>query len=396
MNIGIIGAGVSGVYLALLLKKRDENLKVTLIDVFDKPDKKLLITGNGRANIGNKVLKENSYNNETVTKIVKDYPIGEQIKFLNSIGVEVSTIGDLYYPYSFSANQLQNYLAMFLKEKGVKCFLNYDVKEYEVRNDKEIIVRTPKKDFIFDKLVIASGGMVPISEKVKSTNLVTILKKHGYNFTELKPGLTPIRTFDNTKPIENLRVKCLMRVLVGEKERYSEEGEVLFKKDGLSGICIFNASSIIKRNNLQNVRISLDLMPHLNDEQLLEKLEKYNQLAKFSCLDGIFDEKLAEYIRKKADCKNLYKFTKPELRKIAKTIKNLKFVYNDNYEFSNAQVTIGGLDFNEVNIKNLESVKEKNVYFVGEILDADGLCGGYNIMFAHASAYRVYKDLMIG
>ena len=100
---------------------------------------------------------------------------------------------------------------------------------------------------------------------------------------------------------------------------------------------------------------------------------------------------MSEYIRKEAGIKNLSSFTTSEIKKIAQKLKNFEFTYKETYNFENSQVTVGGVDLNQIN-ENFESKKEKNIYLIGEILDADGLCGGYNIMWAIASANQLAKN----
>ena len=133
-------------------------------------------------------------------------------------------------------------------------------------------------------------------------------------------------------------------------------------------------------------------MPDLSYEELVNKLAKLNSFSKNSVLLGIFTKPICEYIRKVSGVKNLNAYTNTEIKKLAVAIKNLNFTYLDTYAFRESQASIGGVEFNNLN-KNLESKTESNVYFAGEILDADGLCGGYNINFAIASAYRIYNSI---
>ena len=394
MELGIIGAGISGIFLALMLKKNNIENKVTLIDVNDKIGKKFLVTGNGRCNLGNKTINNDSYNSLITKKIVNSFPMEDQIAFYNSIGVELNEINDLYYPFSFSAKTLLEYFIKYLKERKIKVCCDLDVNEYSLMNNGKIMVRTSKRDFMFDKVIFATGGLSSIPYSSKRNNMFSLMKKHGYKVSDLKPGLTPIVVNEQVKQLENLRVKGNVKLFNGNKIKYSEIGEVLFKKDGLSGICIFNISSLITRNNYNDASVAIDLMPNISETELVDKLHIYNEINKTtSCLEGIFDEKLAEYIWKVSGVNNLRKFTKLEIKKLAKTIKNLKFTFKNSYDFTYSQVTIGGIEYENLN-ENLESKLEKNIYFIGEILNSDGLCGGYNIMFSFASAYKVYESFV--
>ena len=405
MKIGIVGAGISGITLAVMLKKHNPEIDVTLIDINDSLAKKYAKTGNGRCNLGNRNVNRYSYNNDETRNIVSLFPIEDQIAFYNSIGIEVYEKSGLYYPYSMSANALAEYLVNYLLERKIKKVLECNVNEYSILKNEGILLRGSRRDTIYDKVIFATGGNSSIPPStLKRADIYGLFKKHGYDVIEdVKPGLVPIITNEPTKKVEDIRVKCKVTVLNPnsrtEKIKYEEEGEVIFKKDGISGICVMNASSIIQREALKgvdtsNYTISLDLMPHISEEELVLKLERYNTMSLRNCLYGIFQKKIADYIVDRAQTYNIYKFTKTEIKKIAKVIKNLQFTIKKFYGFENSQVSIGGVEYSNLNINNLESKREPNIYVIGELLNADGLCGGYNIMFAVASAYKVYLDII--
>ena len=144
---------------------------------------------------------------------------------------------------------------------------------------------------------------------------------------------------------------------------YQEEGEILFKDDGLSGIVMLNISSMINRlKDKNNIKIVLDLAntnKKINKDQYIEYVSP----------------KIADYLL----ANNL-------------DIQNLTFTFKDFYDYQIAEVSHGGLSLSEIN-DSLESKKEKGLYFTGEVLDIDGMCGGYNLMFAFASAEKVKKAI---
>ena len=391
MRILVIGSGCSAIYLGALLKKNNPEIDLSFVDINKEPGKKFLVTGNGRCNLGNLKISEKSYNNLNTLKIVKSFDYKKIITFLNDIGIETSSINDLVYPYSFSAKSYRDLLVNYLKEKNCKFYLENDICDYFI-NEEGVKVKINNKFFNFDKLVIATGGNSSIH--TKQYQFIDVLKKHNYDVKDFKPGLTPVVVEENVKLLENLRVKCKVSLFIDNNLEYEENGEVLFKKDGLSGISIFSCSSIIARKDkFKKATISLNLVPNLSSDELLTKLSNYNAINKNSCIDGFFDKKLSEYIRKISGAKNLYKFNKNELQKIAFNMRNLSFSYVNPYSFKESQVSIGGVKYSNLT-ENLQSKIEKNVYFIGEIIDADGLCGGYNLMFAFASAYVVSKAII--
>ena len=392
MKVGILGQGFSGIFLALFLKENNPKIDVTIIDKEDTPGRKVLATGNGRCNITNTSLVKEAYNCEDALNVVNDFNSEDIIKFLNSLGIFTRTYNNLVYPYSNSAKTFLDFLIARCKERKVKFVNRERLVDYTLENGK-IRVKTQNKIFIFDKFVFACGNAAA-PQLGGSDQIFTLLEKKGYKISALRVGLAPIQTEEKPTTIQNERVKATVSLYIDKALVYQENGEVLFKKDGLSGIAIFNCASMIARSKrFKKCTISLDLMPEYDCDKLVELLTKLNGMSKSSVLSGIFTKHVAEYIRKASGIKNLFDYTPTEIKKLAVTIKNLVFTYKATYDFKDAQVSVGGVEFSNVDF-DLESKKESGIYFAGEILNADGLCGGYNITFAIASAHKVADALL--
>lgn len=392
MKIGIIGQGASGTVLALMLKQIDKNIDVVMFDHNPESNKKLKATGNGRCNLGNLQVNKNTFNSDFARSLINDFNINRQNEFFDDLGLLTRTIDNYVYPYSYDSNQVVYYISKLLKEYKIKLVNGGEFEEYEA-DEKEVKVIYAKKIYKFDRLVIATGGMSTPSLG-SDGSVFKILKAHNYEITDLRPGLTPVVVKENVRGIENERVKGKVSLFINNKLMYEELGEVLFKKNGLSGICIFNASSIIARNKTSGkIKIKIDLFPETSEERLNLIFTKYTGLAGFSFLEGIFKIKIADYIRKNSGAKNLYKFDTRDIKNIVKYCKNMEFSYESSYDFASSQVTVGGVSLNNINEKMCSNL-EKNVYFSGEILDIDGLCGGYNLMLAFASAHRVASSIL--
>ena len=392
MKVGILGQGFSGIFLALFLKENNPKIDVTIIDKEETPGRKVLATGNGRCNITNTSLVKEAYNCEDALNVVNDFNSEDIIKFLNSLGIFTRTYNNLVYPYSNSAKTFLDFLIARCKERKVKFVNRERLVDYTLENGK-IRVKTQNKIFIYDKFVFACGNAAA-PQLGGSDQIFTLLEKKGYKVSALRVGLAPIQTEEKPTTIQNERVKATVSLYIDKALVYQENGEVLFKKDGLSGIAIFNCASMIARSKrFKKCTISLDLMPEYDCDKLVELLTKLNGMSKSSVLSGIFTKHVAEYIRKASGIKNLFDYTPTEIKKLAVTIKNLVFTYKATYDYKDAQVSVGGVEFSNVDF-DLESKKESGIYFAGEILNADGLCGGYNITFAIASAHKVADALL--
>ena len=190
-----------------------------------------------------------------------------------------------------------------------------------------------------------------------------MMRQHGYKVETLSPSLCPIKVKENTKKVSGQRVKCHVSLLDNNKPFYEEDGEVLFKDDGLSGIVILNMSTKINSlNDKSKVKIVLDLASGQNN-------------IKESDYEQYVHPKVAVYLKDNH-----------------LDIHRLSFSFKAFYDYNIAEVSHGGISINEVS-DSLESKKEESLYFAGEILDVDGMCGGYNLMFAFASAETVAKSI---
>ena len=393
MNILIVGSGCSAVYLASLISFYKKEIRVDILSNDDVIGKKILVTGNGRCNLGNLGnIGINEYNNEITKDIVSSFSIENIISFLSNIGIHVTTINNLVYPYSLSSKNYRELLSAFvLNNKNVKVLKDLKFVDYISKNN-EVEVQLNNNIKTYDKIVFATGGIS--GNNKNSAEIIGILKKHNYVITPFRPGLASIKTKEKTALVNGKRVKCDISLLKNNKLIYKEHGEVLFKKDGLSGISIFNCSSLINRSNeIADFVISLDLFPDYDLTNLINLLTKFNKSNTNSLLHSFFDKELSLFILKMIQMNKVSKYNEKEIKSLAFSLKNLKFHYESTYDFKDSQVSIGGISYSNLNITSLESLLEKNIYFIGEILDSDGLCGGYNLMFAFASAFKVLNSL---
>ena len=360
MRIGIIGGGASGTFLAIRIKELNPSFDVTIIERNDKLMKKVAVTGNGRCNYANLGSLENKYNNKFANQIINNLKPSEIVGVFERYGIHPTKIDNLVFPISLSAQTVVLMLNKRLEELGIKICLNEKVVDYQISNNG-CFLKTDKQTHVFDRIVFSCGGKA-YPQLGTDGSLFDVLRQHDYQIETLSPSLSPIKVKENTKKVSGQRVKCLVSLLYKDKLYYSEEGEVLFKDDGLSGIVILNMSQ--KINELADkkaVKIVLDLAPNSK--------VKPNQYLEF------VHPKVAAYLSEN----NL-------------NINALTFTFKNFYDFNIAEVSHGGVSLNDVT-SELQSKKENNVFFTGEILDIDGMCGGYNLMFAFASAETVAKAI---
>ena len=366
MKIGVVGAGVSGIIFAINRKMKHPMDEVIVFEHLDKPLKKILSTGNGKCNIGNKNPHKESGKNAIVRNILNEYDFEVQKEFLNSLNIQTKLVNDLEYPISESAITVRNLLLQSAEENKVKIITEINILDYELIEDG-IVLKTDKCEYIFDRLVIAAGGKS--SPKLGSDgSMLPILEKHGYVLKELLPALCPIKTVEKTKVLDGTRVKAHVTLLSDNKVTFKEEGELLFKEHGLSGIVIFNASRVIANNIYKLNELKIDLLPAILERDLSLFLKEKGRDV---LLNAYLHPNLVKYIKE----------LKIKDDKLVATLKALPFTFQDFYGFEYSQISVGGIDFNELS-PLLESLKEEGIYFLGELLDYDAPCGGYNLMWA--------------
>lgn len=354
MDIVIVGGGASGLLASLAIKKRNPSYKITVIDRNNKIGKKLRATGNGKCNICSLNSIKGRYSNEDAAyKLFKSITPNDLIKFLNENGIETVNHEGYIYPYSESANMLTDTLINNSKRLGVKFISEEDAIDY-----KDNCLITNKNKYHFDKLVIATGlGSSP--KLGADASFVINLSKHGYKVIKPIPGLVAIKTKEDTKSVFGIRARVNIKVKENNKIYFDEDGELLFKKDGIGGIVVCHVSSIIIRNKLISPDIIVDFLPSI----------KVNNK-----LDAYFVNPLPLYLKKYKD------------------IHKVIFHVSSLYDGKDSIASIGGVSLDNVN-DFFKSKIENNVYILGEALNQDGLCGGYNLMWAFISALKASKDI---
>lgn len=377
----MVGGSSAGLFFATVLKHFLPPAKVTVLEKEKKLGKKLLATGNGHCNISRLHIEPKAYNHpEYLQKCLALADNGWLDEMLSAMGILTQNRGELLYPLSFSASSLLALLENGLRSNGVDVVLDTKVEDY-VSNGQRVRVETNNGTYECDLLVIASGG-------ASSPNLGSdgsffeVLRKHGYQIVRPRPGLTSIKT--NPRPVlaDGSRHPCRLKAYEGENLLYEETGEVLFRNDGLSGICVMNAESSIERNYQKgkDYRIVLDLFPDLSLEDLRVMYEKALKSHGPKALLAFLDPSLCRFVESLAP------------QDVPSYLKDMSFAYQGSSGFAHSQVTLGGVDLSEIDEK-MRSTRESGVAFIGEVLDVDGLCGGFNLSWCLLSSYLLASSL---
>lgn len=377
------------------INAKNENNNVILIEKNDRVGKKLLATGNGRCNYTNLNLSEDNYSSPSfVKKTIDEFSNEDLINYFSLLGLESTTDGNRVYPITLKANSVLNILIYWLDKKGIDIRSNTEVKE--IKKNKNGFDVITSHDKIEADIVIAAFGAKSMPASGSDGKSFEILKKLGLKITELKPALTQVKLESKyLKHLSGTKVLGKAKLFKKNKEIDERNGEILFTNYGISGPPILDLSVNISEDNF----IEVPLINNV-DENTVDKLySRYYMLEDFSLeeyLMGIVDKKFIHYI---IDYLNLDKkitmnmISMSDFQKIIEILLKSKFKVIGTTGFKNSQVTRGGVDLSEVNNWDYSSKKFKNLYIIGEALNIDGDCGGYNLHFAFASGYRLGKIL---
>ena len=380
MRIAIVGAGASGLFLARALSHK--GLDVVLFEHKESVGKKLMATGNGRCNLLNKGLSANAYNNPSfLAPLIEEFPYSRLREVVEKDwGVPLYEIGEYVYPASLSAIAFGNYLRGSL---DAEIRLGSKIGGYRPDEEGVALFHDGIRER-FDEVVFATGGMS--APKFGSDgSLMKAFLEHGYGIAEMRPGLTPVfvEEKEGLKSISGTRIKALVRLLEQKQLVFEEEGEVLFRKDGLSGIVIFNMSSYIARRSLSDPVLEIAPLPFLKGDRAA-MLSCWKKSSPGHYLESIFVPSFASYLLERS------RRTGVALETL---IESIPFHWAGNGGYEESTVTLGGIKTSEIST-DFRSIRENHVSFIGELLDIDGICGGFNLSFALMSALKLAESLL--
>lgn len=383
-DVVIVGGGAGGLMCAVKIKNR----KVTILEKADKVGKKILATGNGCCNLTNINAKKEKYNSDLVAPFFDVYGVKNAINDFEKFGLEVYQDSEgRVYPISNSANSVLDVLRLQLKQNGTEEICNTLVKAVKQNADKTFEITYNDNQKINCKTVVFACGGNACQSLVQNLGIV---------FKPFSKSLVSLKT-DSNKTLMGVRVDNVRVSTQTKNFKFSEIGEILFKENGISGIVIFNLSSYMARVNDYKAVIKLDFMPNKScveiQEMLKNRKEIFNQFETQDFLTGLFHKQINLVILKNAEIdlnKKVSELTSAEIQKMAKIIKGYEI---KSYEpLNNEQVYSGGVSL--LSLSNLlESKQTKGLYFLGEMCDIDGECGGYNLQWAWTSANIVASSI---
>ena len=387
----IVGGGASGLACAVELLSNESALlgeNVLILERNDRVGKKLIATGNGQGNLMNQKFNKDFYHGEKsfVCDFIDNAFKVDLERYLSDLGIPLYTGKDgKKYPLSRQASSVLDVLRANLMEKGCQIKTDSKVIAIEKRGDV-FAVKTQSEQYLSKTVVMATGGSAGKQFGTDGSSY-SLAQKFGHKLTPLFPSLVQLKT--ETNLIKGLKgIKELARVTaeIDGKEIASATGDLLFTEYGVSGNTVFQISSAFSGRGKESVKI--EFLPELTLEEVQEILEKREKLAYLNNLEplsGIVVKRVGQAVIKTA------KSISP--KDVAYALKNFRLKVTGNTGFNYAQVTKGGISTADINSKTMESKLQKNFYLIGETVDVDGDCGGYNVTFAFVTGIVCAKDI---
>lgn len=426
MEIGIIGAGASGLMAAV--NAAASGIRVRLLEHNDLPGRKILATGNGKCNFTNMNLSPQNYYSKKgsfVSKVLDIFSNIDSINFFKNLGIEPFDKNGYVYPTSQQASSIQQALLYECRRLGAEiineCSINdiminkYRVestaKVKDISESKTVIKNTPLKkynftlstnrgSFYFDRLIIAAGlKAAPVTGSDGS--ILEIIKRLGYKIITPLPALCPLFCENKRffKKVSGVRVRAELNLFINDKFVFSDIGEVQLTDYGISGIPAFQLARFVSKalSKGEKTELSMNFLYFVkNQKEYFKKRVNMETLEELAMLgNGLLNKKLWLALLSEAKLSPSLKtadLSSGAFNALFHMLVGFKFRVVRTADFDKAQVCCGGVDLSQIEPCSMESRLHKDLYFAGEIMDIDGMCGGYNLQWAWASGYIAGKS----
>lgn len=396
-EVVVIGGGAAGLMAAVTAARFGAD--VTVLEHMDRVGKKILATGNGKCNYTNELQGALYYRGENpafVLPVFAQFGLAETLAFFRELGVYPKCRNGYYYPASGQASSVLDVLRMEAAYRGVKTEVSCEIKRIGKKGD--LFEITANKDIFRCRAVIFAPGLLASPKTGSDGSAFPYIEHFGHHFIDIVPALVGLQAKQAYyKTLAGIRAECRVSLYIDGVQIQTEHGELQLADYGISGIPVFQLSRYAARA-LQDgkcVYALLDFMPQMGEAELSKLLcERFLQNAHgksaMEALIGLFPKKLIEVLLKEAGIG----FTMPaeavraaQRNKLCRSIKGLRADITGSRGFAQAQVCAGGVDTKEIEPETMGSKLCAGIYFAGEVIDIDGMCGGYNLQWAWSSGY---------
>lgn len=396
-KIGIIGGGASGMLAAISASRT--GAFVTILERNDRIGKKILVTGNGKCNLTNLNLSKDDYRSDHpyfVAEVLDQFSVLQTLTFFEELGLLWKEKSGSIYPISNQASTVLDLLRFELEKQKIQTITECNVKSITYQKNKACFeVKTADQTYLFDRIIVATGSNAGSRQKHADFGY-QIAKQFGHKMKSVIPALVQLKSnLQCFKSLAGIRVDATLELYIKNQPFCTESGELQITDYGISGIPVFQFSRFAADAllNKQKVEVKIDLIPQINQQELLELLigqcKKNKAYTLEQILTGCLHKKLIPFVIKESGLKSNTACDRVSQQNLVTLVRAMKEwsvpIYSAN-TMDMAQVSAGGICVEDIT-KNMESKLQKGLFFVGEMLDVDGRCGGYNLQWAWTSGY---------
>lgn len=399
-KIAVVGGGAAGMMAAI--QAAEAGVCVDLYEKNDRVGKKLLATGNGKCNFSNRNMNRDAYYGSAVSfydKLFSLFGVSETIDFFSQHGMLIKDRNGYLYPLSEQASTVLDILRFALEKYDIRVYT--DCRVTKILWDRKAYgfqIVTEREERCYNAVVLACGGMAAPRTGSDGSGY-TLAKTFGHHVTEIVPALVQLRCQGNFwKGVAGVRTEAALTLLIEGKKQNVVRGELQLTDYGISGIPVFQFSREAAFALLHKKRVSveIDFLPDYGKEEFERFWERRfrnfvpgggNRQTLEQFLTGISNKKVNQLMIRLAGCKPsdaAERLSEEKRKKIAKLYRHFTVTVSGNNGFEQAQVSAGGISAEELT-EGLESKLVPRLYFAGEIIDMDGICGGYNLQWAWTS-----------
>lgn len=400
-NVTIVGGGASGMMAAITCASA--GAKVTLLEQNDRVGKKILSTGNGRCNYTNLRQEPSCYHSENPSfpwGIIQQFNEKKTIDFFQQLGIVPKSRDGYLYPNSDQASSVLDVLRMECRRLRVE--IRTDCKCTEIRPVKSgFRIKTKSGTLCAGRVILAAGSAASAVAGSGDSGYL-LARQLGHRLVPVVPALVQLRCKEDFyKSISGVRIQGEAAIFADDVLIARDKGELQLTNYGISGIPVFQVSGAAAAalQEGKTVKAVLDFMPELGWEPFLAFLRERVRTRPEKTLEeffvGLFPKKLCDlWIRLSRIPRSqpVSSLEERQIKELGLLIRQFETMVTAANPFSQAQVCRGGVDTRDVHPRTLESRLIPGLYFAGEVLDVDGLCGGYNLQWAWSSGYVAGKE----
>lgn len=391
----VIGGGASGMCAAIAAARRGAS--VCILEQGKLPGRKLLATGNGKCNYTNELMDASYFRSDDpagIGAVLEQYPAPAIVAFFEELGIRPMSRNGYLYPASGQASSVRKALEMECRYLKVAIRTEFRAEKAEKLPNGDFQVWSGDACCCGRKLVLSCGSCAAPKTGSDGSGY-SLAAQLGHSFIPPVPALVQLecagKFFRNWSGV---RVQGKVTLFTGGKAAGSDQGELQLTEYGISGIPVFQVSRYASKALASHipVAVGLNFFPEQNPRKFSEEMSRFLEKQSYKgisdALGGALPEKLTAVLLGRAGIKPDWIWPSIPVsrqRMLLGLMQRFNLEVSGTKGFDSAQVCAGGVRLREICANTMESLLVPGLYLTGELLDADGLCGGYNLHWAWAT-----------